>query len=142
MASASFDRVLKTLRGFADTYYPGNRRVAVVIVQQSAGDASFVTPAGCCCLEVPTDTALPEPEDGPLPGAIRQPGCAIACLAVLFESGQPMQASEVEEALRGHEKYQEYSLSSVEKAMLDLGKVGLVHNPRNARSKGYRLTDG
>jgi predicted Zn-ribbon and HTH transcriptional regulator len=130
----AFDAAIVFAREWADMYYPASRRVAIVVDDREGRRLRLAVPDAAALEALPTD-------DGPRPGGISMPGCAMGVLAVLLEKGVPASAPEIEAALAAQEKYTRYSLSSIEKTLADLIRVGLIRNPAGCKPRGYRFAD-
>jgi hypothetical protein len=143
MPFSLFDRLIRVTREYADRYYPRNHRAVLVVAPAGYPDLETVLPIGYLCVPIPDAGAVPEPDDdGPPPGAVKMPGCAQAVIATLLQQPDPMAAAEIEAALRDSEVYPAYSLSSIEKTLAELVRVGLLRNPPGARPRGYRFAEG
>jgi hypothetical protein len=133
---ASLAAVLLVVSGFCANTFPNDPPVELKIKLQSKKKAKFPVPPPPAR---PRDIDPDDPADcGGLPtGCIRQPACCIAVIATLLQSpDEPLQADEILEKLNASKRFREFGLSSVQKALQDLGALKLV---TNKRGKGYTL---
>jgi hypothetical protein len=134
--SASLAAVILVVSGFCANTFPNDPPVELKIKLQSKKKAKFPVPraGGRRRDDDPDD---PTAEGGLPTGSIRQPACCIAVIATLLQSpDEPLQADEILEKLNASKRFREFGLSSVQKALQDLGALKLV---TNKRGKGYTL---
>lgn len=126
------DLALVVTRGYADRYYPGAKAVVIAIVDAQDRQMTVQVP--------PADVLDTLPVvDGPLPGALRMPACAVGVIATLLAAARPMPAKEIEEVLAVSPVFHPYSLSSIEKSLAELTRIGLVVNQTRLKPRGYHL---
>lgn len=131
-APGLLDVALIAAREYADHYYPDAREVALTIIDAGGRRAAVqVPPAGVLDRVTAGDRA-------PL-AVLKYPGCAVAVLAALLAAGGPMTGPAIREAIELSGTHPAYALSSVEKALAELMRIGLLTNPAGVRPKGYRL---
>jgi hypothetical protein len=135
VARSHLDAVLHSVRTFADRYFPGNTGAVVTVHDRAENRTTIAVP------DAETLQAIGADDDGPVAGSIGLPGCAVVCIGLLLEAKAPLVASEIQGRLSGHEKFPEFSLSSVEKTLAELVRVGLLRNPVGAKPRGYRFVD-